>query len=83
MCNMLNDGSHVLMAAILYDAEAHWVNKKQVFLEDVAKILYDNLLDYDIIPAGVLDQKDENSSLNGEKYLCLLVPCYEGLPEAS
>lgn len=80
-CYLLSDGVHVPVAAILYDAEGYWVNRKRVPLEDVAKELYDHLLDYDIIPADVLDQIDEDGNLNGEKYPCLIVPYYEGMPE--
>ncbi len=79
VCHLHNGGVHVPTAAILYDAEAHWVNKIRVPLELCAKELYDNLLDYDILPADVLDQIDENGCLNGEKYPCLIVPCYEGM----
>lgn len=80
-CYLLNDGLHVPSAAILYDAEAHWINKNRVPLESCAKELYDNLLDYDILPADVLHQIDENGGLNGETYPCLIVPYYEDMPE--
>ncbi len=79
MCHLHNGGVHVPTAAILYDAEAHWVNKKRVSLELCAKELYDNLLDYDILPADVLGEIDENGCLNGETYPCLIVPYYEGM----
>lgn len=81
MSYLLNDGVHVPTVAILYDAEAHWVGRNRVPLEDVAKELYDNLLDYDIIPADVLGQINGDGMLNGEKYPCLVVPCYEAMPE--
>ncbi len=81
MCHLHNGGIHVPAAAILYDAEAHWVNKKRVPLELCAKELYDNLLDYDILPADVLEQIDEKGCLNGETYPCLIVPYYEGMSE--
>lgn len=80
VCHLHHGGVHVPTAAILYDAEAHWVNKKRVPLELGAKELYDNLLDYDILPADVLEQIDENGCLNGEAYPCLIVPYYEGMP---
>jgi len=79
MCYMLNDGKHISTCAILYDAENRWVNKDFLPLEKIAKKLYDNLLDYDIIPADYLD-KIENSSLNGEKYNVLIVPYAENIP---
>lgn len=81
VCYLQSDGIHVPCAAVLYDGEAHWVNKERVPLESCAKELYDNLLDYDILPSDVLDQVDENGCLNGETYPCLIVPYYEGMPE--
>ena len=81
MCHLHHGGIHVPTAAILYDAEAHWINKKRVSLELCAKELYDHLLDYDILPADVLGQIDADGCLNGETYPCLLVPYYERMPE--
>ena len=78
---LLSDGIHVPMCAILYDAEARWVNREYLPLEDVAKVLYDNQLDYDILPADVLDEMDKEGIINGEKYPLLLVPSYQGVPE--
>ncbi len=80
MCYMLNDGKHISTCAILYDAENRWVNKNFLPLEKIAKKLYDNLLDYDIIPADYLD-KIKDSSLNGEKYNVLIVPYSEHISE--
>lgn len=74
MCHMLNDGKHINTCAILYDAENHWAAHERIPLENVAKILYDNLLDYDILPIDIIGEIDENSMLNGEEYKLLLVP---------
>ena len=82
ICHLHTGGIHVPMAAILYDAEAHWVNRNRLPLEKCAKELYDNLLDYDILPADILDRIDEKGCLNGETYPCLVVPYYEGMPES-
>lgn len=81
VCHLHTDGIHIPTAAILYDAEAHWVNKERIPLELCAKELYDHLLDYDILPADVLEQIGEDGYFNGEKYPCLLVTYYEGMPE--
>ena len=81
VCHLQTGGIHVPAAAILYDAEAHWVNRNRLPLEKCAKALYDNLLDYDILPADVLGEIDETGCLNGETYPCLIVPYYEGMPE--
>lgn len=80
ICHLHTDGIHVPTAAILYDAEAHWVNRDRLPLEKCAKVLYDNLLDYDILPADVLPLIDDSGCLNGEHYPCLILPYYEGIP---
>ena len=80
MSYMLNDGKHISTCAILYDAESRWINRKFLPLEKVAKVLYDNLYDYDIIPADYLD-KIVNGVLNDEKYNLLIVPYSEAIPE--
>lgn len=80
MCHMLSDGYHVPTCAILYDAENRWSNGTFLALEEVAKKLYDNLYDYDIIPADYLN-RIRCGSLNGEKYHVLFVPEAEHIPE--
>lgn len=77
---LLSDGIHVPAAAILYDAEARWIGKEFLPQEDVAKILCEGLLDYDIIPADVLTQMDEAGCINGEKYSVLVVPYSAAMP---
>ena len=80
MCHMLSGGEHIPTCAILYDAETRWMSSDFLPLESVAKKLYDNLFDYDIIPADYLD-KIKDSTLNGEKYNVLIVPYTKKLPE--
>lgn len=80
MSYMLSDGIHIPTCAILYDAESRWINKEFLPLEKVAKKLYDNLYDYDIIPVDYLD-KIKNGVLNGEKYNLLFVPHSENMPK--
>lgn len=82
VCHLHNGGIHVPMAAVLYDAEAIWVGRDRVGAEFCGKALYDDLLDYDILPADVLDKIDEHGCLNGETYPCLILPYYEGMPGA-
>ncbi len=81
MSHMLSDGQHVATCAILYDAENHWVNQEFLPLEKIAKKLYDNCYDYDIIPVDYLD-KIKGGSLNGETYSVLFVPYTNAMPEA-
>lgn len=82
MCHLHNGGIHVPDAALLYDAEAHWVGRERLPLESCGKALYDASLDYDILPADVLPGIGAGGNLNGEHYPCLIVPYYRGIPEA-
>lgn len=65
MCHILSDAKHVPTCAILYDAESNWRTRDNLPLEDVAKVLYDNLLDYDIVPIDYLSRV---------KYPLLIIP---------
>lgn len=80
MCYMLNDGKHISTCALLYDAENRWINGEYLPLEKVAKVLYDNLFDYDVIPIDYLKYM-EKGCLNGEKYNVLLIPYAQNIPE--
>lgn len=82
VCHLHNGGIHVPTAAILYDAEAQWIGRDRLPLEKVGKALYDNLLDYDILPHEILPVIDDKGCLNGETYPCLILPYYDGIPEA-
>lgn len=80
VAHMLSGGTHISNCAILYDAELRWTNREYTHEEDIAKVLCDNLLDYDIIPADYIDKMDENGFLNGEKYDLILVPYAKNIP---
>lgn len=77
--NLLKNGIHVSTCAILYDAEFRWAGLNFIHEENIAQVLYDNQLDYDILPADVLGELTVKNSINGEKYNALIVPycaCY-------
>lgn len=79
MCNLLTDTKHISSCALLYDAENKWVSKEFLPMEDVAKQLYDNLVDYDIVPSEILGNM-QGDTLNGEKYSMLLVAYADTIP---
>lgn len=93
--HLLSDAVHCADAAILYHADSEWMSRHgDAMLTQVpAKILYDNHIDYDIVPADAfLPSRCHNSSVyvaygeNGklhigeETYQCLIVPAGE-VPE--
>lgn len=80
--HMLNGGKHIVHCAVLYDAEFRWVNKRYLPVEDIAKELYDNKIDYDIIPADIIDKTDDDGNAYINRYDVLLVPYSEHIPQA-
>jgi hypothetical protein len=78
---LLSDGIHVSSCAIFYDAHAIWANGTFIPGEKIAKVLYDNNYDYDILPIEYIEKIDEKGYLNGEKYELLLLPYSSYLPQ--
>ena len=78
--HLLCGARHCPDAAILYHAEAEWMNRNGGYMltQKPAKVLCDAHLDYDILPA---DFFVDGSYLDcGETYPCLVVPFAELLP---
>ena len=76
---MILKGTHVANAAILYHARNEWSNLdgEYEFIEDSAKVLYDNHIDFDILSEDLLDKVSvENGKICivKEKFDCLVVP---------
>jgi len=61
--HLLTDGIHVPSCAIFYDAHGQWANGDFLQAQDLAKVLYDNRYDYDILPIEYVEQIDENGML--------------------
>lgn len=92
--HLLSEGIHKADAAILYHADAEWMNYNgNVMLTQVpAKILYDAHIDYDILPADCFTTGSESRiykaeadggklRVGKETYNCLIVPAAVLLPE--
>ncbi len=93
VAHLLSGGLHRADAAILYHADAEWMNDHgDAMLTQVpAKLLYDAHIDFDILPADCfVDGTDsrvhraaaENGKLRvgAETYSCLIVPAAKVLP---
>jgi hypothetical protein len=84
--HLLEGAIHQAPCAVLYHAEAEWMNGNDCMLtQKPAKALWDAHIDYDILPLDILYEsaKVEGSSLqvNQEYYRCLVVPRATLLPE--
>jgi hypothetical protein len=84
--HILEGAVHQAPCALLYHAEAEWMNGNDMMLtQKPAKALYDAHMDYDILPLDALRDKAvvEGNCLkvNQERYRCLVVPRSPLLPE--
>lgn len=80
VCHALTGGVHVSSCVLFYNAHTLWGNSDHLPSEAVAKKIYDNRYDYDILPIEYIAQIDEQGVLNGEKYPLILVPYTDYLP---
>lgn len=91
--HLLFGSTHVADAAILYHADAEWMNKdgEAMLIQKPAKLLYDAHIDFDFLPAdcfttGSLSRVFTASADHGrlrvgnETYQCLIVPAARVLP---
>lgn len=92
--HILSGGKHVCHTAVLYHADAEWMNKYDTAMltEVPAKLLYDAHIDYDIVPYDCFTANTDSVmplfkieklgafSINGCEYTCLVIPEAEILP---
>ena len=79
----LRGGIHRADVAVFYNAEGEWTSGANRPFHDVCRALTQNLIDFDIIPADVLEtaQVEENKlRINGESYGALIISHSEILP---
>ena len=77
--SMLLQGKHFANAAILYHARNEWSNLdgEYEFVEESAKVLYDNHIDFDILSEDLLEKVSVQNGkicIVNEKFDCLVVP---------
>lgn len=82
---LFSDGIHIPTVAVLYHAEAAWMGGKVMYEQEIAKILSQNQIDYDIIPMDSVMQADvlENGDfiINEVVFKTLIVPYAQYLPK--
>ena len=67
----------------MYQAEAEWSGAKFDYSESVGKVLYDNQIDYDIVPIDALKDAilgNGKLKINRAEYDCFIVPHSTALP---
>lgn len=88
MCALINDGTRITPAAILYHAEAEW-SGDYMLSQKPARVLMDNQIDFDILPCDVFAQQDRYKTrlgrllqVNGKEYKVLIIPYMQYITEA-
>lgn len=86
--HLLSGGVHRADAAVLYHAEGEWMSRRgeAMLTEAPAKALYDDHIDYDILPADTVCRDAAVTpggavAVGQETYRCLIVPAAARLPE--
>ncbi|MBO4869970.1 MAG: glycosyl transferase family 2 [Clostridia bacterium] len=92
--HLLSHGVHVADAAILYHADAEWYGEygTAMLTQVPAKMLYDEHIDFDILPADCFtddsgsrvyhaEVKDGVICVGDQRYKCLIVPAAKKLPQ--
>lgn len=85
--NLLSGGVHEAPVAVLYHAEAEWAGAYQPF-EQVVRILAEDQIDCDVLPADVLVDPQQLAlrqgafAVHNETYRALVVPYAARLPQS-
>lgn len=85
VCHLLNGGTHVATAAVLYHAEAEWTGAYMPF-EKPVKALMKRQIDCDIVPIDTFAEEqvtieDGVFRIGGESYRVMIVPYAQRLPK--
>ena len=78
---LTSSGRHRIPAAILYHGEAEWCDPEAMAFEQPGRRLYDNQIDYHVVPADFLAdpalcrlEKNHSFSVSGQRYQVMVVP---------
>lgn len=80
VCGLIDGGTHIAPAAILYHGEAEWTGKRML-MQKPARVLCDRQIDYDFIPQDVFSEPERYRTVLGsslqihtQTYRVLIVP---------
>ncbi|MEK3885027.1 glycosylhydrolase-like jelly roll fold domain-containing protein [Paenibacillus sp. PL2-23] len=83
LSHLLNGGTHIASAAVLYHAEAEWSGEAMLFQKPVRQLL-ERQIDCDVVPADLLLERMMVSNnqllVHAERFDYLIIPYAEALP---
>lgn len=74
VCHLLDGAKPKVVCSVLYDAEYRWSGCEFTHLEDIAKVLYDNQIDYEIVPVEQISDSDTGLIIAPESDYKILTP---------
>lgn len=83
MAHLLSDGQHIAHVAVLYHAEAEWLNGQSMPFEKPVKKLLQRQIDCEVVPTDYLltaTLAEKEFIINGEQFDTLIVPQATALP---
>ncbi|MDL2301731.1 hypothetical protein LJC58_05170 [Lachnospiraceae bacterium OttesenSCG-928-D06] len=86
VCELISDGTYRAEAAILYHGEGDWAGGTCMFSQEPARVLADNQINFDFIPADVFAEEKygtvlgKNLEVNHRIYQVLIIPETTYLP---
>ena len=89
LCHLLNGGTHIATAAVLYHGEAEWSGRYMYFQRPVHELMR-RQIDCDIVPSDIFLNRGgykvsfsgDSFYINDEVYKCLIIPETQFLTEA-
>lgn len=89
MCDLLNHTKPVIKTAVLYHGEAEWYQDDYQYFQSPAKVLAQNQISYDVVPADIFTDRtfyqtstDHGLCVNGNCYEAFIIPETKAIPQA-
>lgn len=75
VCHLLDGAVPQIVCSIVFDAELCWANIRHTSIADIAKYLYDNQIDYEIVPTEQLSSANSDLIVAyGENHFAPSIP---------
>ncbi len=86
MCHLINGGTHITDAAVLYTAESEWSGGESMLFQKPCRTLMENQLDFDIVPDDLLNLdtvtiSEGRFAVNESEYKALIIPGCDYIPK--
>lgn len=84
MCHLLNGGSHMAEALVVYHSEAEWGTRETMAFQKPVRELLEHQMDCQVISSDSFSQvifREKEMEINGSRYQALIFPAFHWIPE--